>query len=180
MNTIYPQMIIDDLLDWCADNAAADPRSVVIIGLSYGYALSRAQIVHTKRQSARDIVLEFPLARGSAAIRGSDCGSVTVTAPDWLAVAIASLTSGEHAELLLRPLRLGAATVSVTWVSHRLQRVSVEATGYELSAERLCKTGMMRAYDLGFLTAAVGVGYSATSENILPFYPRQLVLPFRP
>lgn len=180
MNTIYPKEIIDRLIDWCAEHATDRPWPVAIVGFSYGYALSRTQILAARRLAGDELLIDFPLARGRRGARHAERRTIIVTEPDWLVDSIGSLVTGGRTELVLRPQFLGAATASRERLKMELRRASVEATGFELSPERLCKTGIIHAHDHGFHTAAIGVGYRPEVENMIPNYRRHTVMPFRP
>ncbi len=180
MNTIYPKEIVDRLIDWCAEHAADRPWPVTIVGLSYGYALSRAQILAARRVAGGQLLIDFPLARGGRGARHAERATILVAEPDWLVSSIGGLVTGDRTELVLRPQFLGAATASRERLKLELRRASVEATSFELSPERLCKTGIVHAHDHGFHTAAIGVGYRPTVETMIMHHHRHTVMPFRP
>ena len=180
MNTIYPKEIIDRLIDWCSEHATDRPWPVTIVGLSYGYALSRTQILAARRLAGDQLFVDFPLARGRGGARQAEHATIHLIEPDWLVCAIGGLVTGARTEPLLRPQFLGAATASRGRLKMELRRASVEATGFELSPERLCKTGIVHAHDHGFHTAAIGIGYRPTVETAILNYPRHTVMPFQP
>lgn len=181
MNRIYPAEIIEALIDWCAEHATDRPWPATIVGLSYGYSLSRRQILHARRVPADRLTIEYPNVRGRAsAQRSADRSLIPVDEPDWLVDAIYALTTGTQPELLLRPGFVGAATASKERLKLELRRASLEATGYEMSPELLCKTGIVHAQDRGFMTFSVGVGYKPGAETIIVHDLRQTVMPFKP
>jgi hypothetical protein len=181
MNRVYPAEIVDRLIDWCAEHATQRPWPATIVGLSYGYTLSRHQILSARRLPADRLTIEFAAERGRAGARlGQERCVIPVVEPDWLVDAIGVLTTGERPALLLQPTFIGKATASTSRIQLELRRASVEATGFELSPEMLCRTGIVHAQDRGIGTFNLGVGYKPAAESLIAHDLRQTVMPFKP
>jgi hypothetical protein len=181
VNTIYPDGIVEALIDWCAEHAAERPWPVTIVGLSYGYALARFQILHARRVVAAGdgLWIDFPLGRSKERAHHADRSLIEIKEPDWLVEAISVLTTGKRTELILPPASLGAATSSVDRLKRELRRAGIDATGFELSPSVLCRTGIVHAQDRGFMTSCIGVGFDPGFETIIIHDRRRTVMPFR-
>ena len=176
----HPQTVIENLLDWCENNALTSPAAVSALGLAYVRGLNEHQMAAATLSCAELPEIRHPLARRAAEIRAAEWETARLDEPEWLAAAIRRLTAERSAgSLLFQPRNRFGVPVRPAQIATLASTAASEATGVRVTISTLVSSRAVAVREAGLPLALHGIGYAPTWAARLVGARPVLILPRR-